>query len=204
MKNQVSPIRRSLQLGAVLLLAFGLLVSVSAAVAQPLPPDAPNGVINHVCPDAYDSPPPQYDDLQATAKSLVVDTLQQHNFDGNTNNGIPDKDWVKFGVVRTGVYTLTTSNLGPVADTVIELYDADNHLVAKNDDYTSTFASQIVWTAPTTAEGWYYLSIYNNTNSPATPTNCATVISYTLSLQSKEPRFIFMPLITREYSATTP
>ncbi len=194
MKNPVSSMTRGLKLGVVLLLAIGMLVSVSAVAARPQPPDTPNGVIVHACPDSYET-----DDTIGTAKVIQVGSPQPHNFDGNTNLGIPDKDWVKFPVVRTGVYTLTTSALGPLADTVIALYDANNNLVTLNDDYTTTHASQIVWTAPITASGWYYLEVYNNPTSPANPTNCATVISYTLSLQSKEPTFLFVPLATNNY-----
>ncbi len=194
MKNQVSSIARGLQLGAVLLLAFGMLVSVSAVAARPQPPNTPNGVIVHVCPDGYET-----DDSWGAAKVIQAGSPQPHNFDGNTNLGVPDKDWVKFPVVRTGVYTLTTSDLGPLADTVIELYDGNNQFVKSNDDYTTTHASQIVWTAPLTASGWYYLEVYNNPTSPANPTNCSTVISYTLTLQSKEPWFVFLPLTLKNF-----
>ncbi len=199
MKKQISFLSHGLRLGTVLLLALGLLISVSVVVARPLPPGAPSGVIVHVCPDSYDSPSPLYDDTWQAAKVIQPNSPQLHNFDGNTNLGIPDKDWVKFQVVRTGVYTLTTSNLGQFADTVIELYDANNQFVTSNDDYTTTHASQIVWTAPMTASDWYYLEVYNNPTSPANPTDCATVISYTLSLQSKEPRLLFLPILAKNF-----
>lgn len=194
MKQQISSIKRILQLGTALLLALGLLVSGAVVLARPLPPNAPNGVVVHVCPDGYDP-----DELMSEAKPILAGVPQQRSFDGNTNLGIADKDWVKFPVVRTGVYTLTTSDLGPLADTVIELHDANDQLIALNDDYTTSHASQIVWTAPMTTSGWYYLEVYNNPTSPANPTSCANVISYTLSLESKEPSFTFLPLVLRNF-----
>ncbi len=197
MKKQVSPITRSLQLGAALLLALGMLVSVSVVVARPLPPNAPNGVIVHACPDSY-----EVDDLMSEAKPLLSGVPQQHTFDGNTNLGIPDKDWVKFPVVRTGIYTLTTYNLSPLADTVIDLYDASGNIVAQNDDSgAADFGSQIVWTAPALASGDYYLLIQNSPKSPVpAATSCADVVlTYTLSLQSKEPLFMFLPMIVKNF-----
>lgn len=196
MKKQRLPMTRFWQLGTVLLLVSGLLISATVALARPQPPGQPDGVIEHACPDSY-----EVDDLWTAAKNLSVGAPQAHSFDGNTNTGIPDKDWVKFQVVRTGVYTLTTYDLvDSVADTVIELQDANGSTVASNDDYSAPdHGSRIIWTAPMTASGWYFLKVYNNPTSSAAPTNCSTVISYTLSLQSKEPVFLFLPLIAKNF-----
>lgn len=196
--------RRLLRLGATLLLAAGLSSAVLAAGAKPLPPDDGSngilGVVSHACPDAFDDKLPvgeSTDDLVENASTLVAGVLQSHNFDGNTLLGVADKDWARFEVVRTGVYTLTTSNLSAQTDTAIELYDAVGSLVAANDNATG-LASRIVWTAPETASGWYYLSVFPTGTTPYA--NCAgTVVSYTLSLESREPVFLLLPLVMRNY-----
>jgi hypothetical protein len=196
--------RHLLRLGATLLLAAGLSSAVFAAGAKPLPPDGGGsgilGVVNHVCPDAFDDKVPvgePTDDLMEDASTLVAGAPQSHNFDGNTLTGVADKDWARFEVVRTGVYTLTTSNLSAQTDTAIELYDAAGGLVAANDN-AAGLASRIVWTAPATASGWYYLSVFPTGSTPYA--NCAgTVVSYTLSLDSKGPAFLFLPLVTLNY-----
>ena len=199
--NTSTRVNRSLlRLGATLLLAAGLSSAVLAAGAKPVPPDDGSngilGVVNHACPDAYDAGVPT-DDLVENASTLVAGVPQSHNFDGNTLLGVADKDWARFEVVRTGVYTLTTSNLSAQTETAIELYDAAGNYVPAPDNAVGP-ASQVVWTAPETASGWYYLSV-----SPAGTTpyaNCAgTVVSYTLSLDSKVPEFIFLPAVMRNY-----
>ena len=196
--------RHLLRLGATLLLAAGLSSAVLAAGAKPLPPDDGSngilGVVNHACPDAYDDEVPvgePTDDLVENASTLVAGAPQSHNFDGNTLLGVADKDWARFEVVRTGVYTLTTSNLSAETDTAIELYDAVGSLVAANDNAVG-LASQIVWTAPETASGWYYLSVFPTGATPYA--NCAgTAVSYTLSLDSTVPEFLLLPLVMRNY-----
>ena len=100
-------------------------------------------------------------------------------------------------MVRTGVYTLTTSNLSEQTNTAIELYVVAGSLVTANDNAIGP-ASRIVWTAPETASGWYYLSVFPTGTTPYA--NCAgTMVSYTLSLDSKEPAFLFIPVIMRNY-----
>ena len=55
-------------------------------------------------------------------------------------------------------YTIGTGNLGPNADTVLSLYASDGTtLLASNDDYNGTPASQITWQAPTS--GTYYIQV---------------------------------------------
>ena len=184
-----------MRIGAAVLLAVGLLSAVFAARAWPLTPSAPDGVIVHACPDAYEP-----DDVQASAGALVKGTPQQHSFDGNVNLGVADKDWAKFEVVRTGVYTLTTSDLIST-DTVIELYDGSNNLVAANDNLGAGPGSQIVYTAPATASGWYSVLVYPTGASALTYARCGAqvvFVSYTLSLDSRFSQ-IFLPLVTRNY-----
>ncbi len=205
MNNSFRITARWLRIGFTLLLAIGLLSAVSTVWARSVPsqdPDVANGVVNHACPDAY-----EVDDLFANAQTLAVGAPQQHNFDGNTNTGIADKDWVRFQVTRLSVYTLTTSNLSAQTDTFIKLYDAggnpvySNGVPVENDDSgAADFGSQIVWTAPDTSSGWYYLLTQNSPKSSAAYANCAgTVVSYTLSLQSKVPFFLNLPIVANNY-----
>lgn len=198
--NTSTRVNRSLlRLGATLLLAAGLSSAVLAAGAKPVPPDDGSngilGVVNHACPDAYDAGVPT-DDLVENASTLVAGAPQSHNFDGNTLLGVADKDWARFEVVRTGVYTLTTSNLSAQTDTAIELYDAAGSLMDTNDN-SAGLASQLVWTAPVTASGWYYISVFPTGTTPYA--NCAgTAVSYTLSLDSRFSQ-LFLPLVMRNY-----
>jgi len=78
-----------------LALAAGLMVFAPATGAAPIPPGpgAVEAVINHACPDAY-----EVDDTSTSAQVITAGVIQQHNFDGNLNTGVGDKDWVKFQV----------------------------------------------------------------------------------------------------------
>lgn len=202
MNNTIRPTVAWFRVGAVLLLVIGLLGATTLAGAQPLPPndvDSPSGVINHACPDSYEV---LSDDLMdTTSVMLTANSPQAHSFDGNTNTGISDKDWVKFPVVRTAVYTITTYNLSPLADTELYLVDADGVTVAHNDDSgAADHGSQIVWQAPSDAAGNYYLMARNNSQSSSAYADCAsTVVSYTLSLQSKIPSFLFLPIVLNNF-----
>ena len=185
-----------LRIGAVVVLAVGLLSVVLAVGADPLSPGGIDGAIVHACPDAYDAVAPT-DDLRENASTLIAGAPQLHNFDGYTILGVADKDWARFAAVRTAVYTLTTSNLSAQTDTFIELYDSNGDLVAANNDAAGLgLGSRIVWTAPLTGSGSYYLSVFPTGATPYA--NCAgTVVSYTLSMDSKLPQFIFLPVAMR-------
>ena len=200
MNNTIQPTVAWFRVGLVLVVVIGLLGATTLAGAQPLSPggiDSPNGVIDHVCKDSY-----EIDDFMGTTTvTLLADTPQVHNFDGNTNTGIADKDWVRFPVVKTAVYTITTYNLSPLADTVLYLYDPEGNQIAQNDDSGAPdHGSQIVWQAPATASGYYYVMAANNAQTSSAYADCAgTVVSYTLSLQSKIPSFLYLPLVLKNY-----
>ena len=186
-----------LRIGAVVVLAVRLLSVVLAVTADPLSPGGIDGAIVHgACPDAYDAGAPT-DDLRENASLLIAGAPPLHNFDGNTLLGVADKDWARFTVVRTAVYTLTTSDLSAQTDTVIELYDFNGDRVTWSDNAAGLgLGSRIVWTAPLTGSGLYYLSVFPTGTTPYA--NCAgTVVSYTLSMNSKVPLFIFLPILTR-------
>lgn len=116
--------------------------------------------------DAYEG-----DDSPSGAKSIAIGAVQTHNI-----SGPGDQDWVKFAAQAGSAYVIRTANLGPDADTYLYLYDTDGAtLLASNDDYNGTLASQIEWTAPAT--GTYYVLVRHwNPNAGG----CGT--SYDLSL----------------------
>jgi len=99
-------------------------------------------------PDAYEG-----DDSAEAAQPLLLGESQTHNF-----SSVGDEDWVSFNAQAGVTYTLSTSGLGPSADTYLYLFDTDAvTLLASNDDFGGSLASQIEWTAPT--DGAYYLQV---------------------------------------------
>ncbi|MBI2305296.1 MAG: peptidoglycan DD-metalloendopeptidase family protein [Chloroflexi bacterium] len=99
-------------------------------------------------PDAYEG-----DDTSENAKPITIGSPQTHNF-----SAPGDHDWMKFDAPGGVTYTLRTSSLGAASDTFLYLYDRDRTtLLASNDDYGGTLASQIEWMAPVT--GTYYVLV---------------------------------------------
>jgi Tol biopolymer transport system component len=135
--------------------------------------------------DAYES-----DDSFDTASMMLVDDLQIHNV-----SGPGDRDWIKFDVQADTTYVLRTFDLGPAADTYLYLYDTDGAtLLASNDDYGGSLASQLEWTAPLT--GAYYVLVQHwNPNVGG----CGT--AYTLELSEREYN-VFLPLVVRNVAGS--
>ena len=123
--------------------------------------------------DAYEG-----NDTAETAKPIIVGQTQPHNV-----HGPGDHDWVKFDAQGGVAYTLYTFDLGPSADTYLYLYDMDRTtLLAFNDDYSGTLASQMEWLAPTT--GTYYLLVQHwNPNVGG----CGTAYSLEVTQQTLTP-----------------
>jgi hypothetical protein len=120
-------------------------------------------------PDAYES-----DDTIGSATVLNQGQFQKHNFDK-----IGDEDWFRFSVQKDEELLIKTDNLAPSSDTYLYLYKSDGTtLLASNDDYGGSLASQIEWTAP--ASGTYYVLVKHwNPNVGG----CGT--SYTVSITEK-------------------
>jgi len=62
-----------------------------------------------------------------------------------------DADWAMFQGTAGVTYTVRTQNLAPMVDTVLSVYEDTSDgliLLASNDNYTSTLASRLAWTAP--------------------------------------------------------
>jgi subtilisin family serine protease len=110
--------------------------------------------------------------------------------------GVPgDVDWFKFQATAGQHYTLATV-LGTLRDSGLSLYAANGTtLLAANDDYGSSLASRIDWTAP--ASGTYYLAVagYGNT--------CTG--TYTLNVQTQNSAPVLPPIADRTmpHSQTT-
>lgn len=142
-------------------------------------------------PDAYDE---AGDDTYDTAPLIAMGETQSHNVDGPA-----DRDWVKFEAQGGVTYTLGTFDLDSGADTYLYLYDTDGTtLLAANDDYGGTLASQIDWRAPAT--GIYYLLVQHwNPNVGG----CGT--SYSLSFQvQKHLNYVYLPLVVRDFTPPPP
>ena len=92
------------------------------------------------------------DDTQATARPITA------NGSLYTRNTCPagDEDWVSF-TVNAGSYVIETTDLGPEADTVIELYNAAGARLAFNDDYGPGEASRIHYVF--SSAGTYFLKV---------------------------------------------
>jgi hypothetical protein len=131
-------------------------------------------------PDAYED-----DNSYTTAKTITLGQAQRHNI---TSQG--DQDWDKFTAQAGQTYIMTTSDLGDLSDTVMELYDRDGStLLDSNDDYGDTIASQITWTAP--ASGTYYVMVHDWNGATS---GCGTSYSLTIRLSGNP---IYLPLLTR-------
>ena len=121
-------------------------------------------------PDAFES-----DDTRATAHSIATDSSKQ------AHNICPagDVDWVTF-TANAGSYVIETTDLGPDADTFIELYDTSGSRLAFNDDYGPGTISRIHYTF--SSSGSYYVKIrhYN-------PTRYGTGNEYSLRIYQGSP-----------------
>ena len=103
-----------------------------------------------VAPDAFEP-----DNSSAQASVITVNgAAQSHNFQPAS-----DEDWVKFTAVKDALYTIFTSNLGAIADTILELYDTDGTTLLDGNDDSIAKASRIDWTA--SADGTYFVRVTN-------------------------------------------
>jgi len=136
--------------------------------------------------ESGDCPPDFYepDDSPAQASTFVIGTVQSHNFCDDAH------DWVKFRTEANLVYTLTTTIWGARADTLLSVFDIDGEtLLAYNDDYTTSNASRIVWSAP--SANVYYALVENKDGVTGTHT------SYTLWITGAAPHQLYLPLVMR-------
>ncbi len=116
--------------------------------------------------DAYED-----DDVVEGATLINVEETQNHNFDRPG-----DYDWVRFEAQALTTYSLRTSDLDPANDTYLYLYDTNGTLLASNDDFESSPASGIDWSAPA-ADTYYVLIRHWNLDAGG----CGTSYAFTLS-----------------------
>lgn len=133
--------------------------------------------------DAYES-----DDTYASARLISIGQTQAHNF-----SGLGDHDWIKFAATAGQTYLITTSNLGQAADTYLYVYGTDGMtLLASNDDYSGSLASQIEWRAP--SSGTYYVLVQHwNPNVGGCGTSYIVAVS--------RLHLVYLPILLRGYTA---
>lgn len=127
------------------------------------------------------SPTPEVDIYEpdntcAQARPIIVNGApQRHNFH------VPsDVDWVSFPANAGQVYEIRTLNLGPNADTILELYDRDcTRLLASNDDCDG-LESCIAWAAP--VSGIYFVRVL-----PYSPSRTGPGSNYDLYVGATTP-----------------
>ena len=130
------------------------------------------------------SPADDYGNNAATAAAVATPSSTS----GTIGVG-GDVDWFKFQAVAGKHYTLATQ-LGTLNDSVLSLYDRNGTtLLASNDDYGSSLASRIDWTAP--ASGTYYLVVAGYGNDTG---------SYTLSVQAQNSAPVLAPIADQTMS----
>ena len=116
-----------------------VLVLLLALVAPP--------ALGDCVPDIYEK-----DDTCYSAATLLGGQTQSHDFCQDA------ADWVVFNACGGKTYVLSTANLGPSADTVLELYGPDcTTLLTSNDKGGGGLASRITWVAP--ASGLYHARV---------------------------------------------
>ena len=127
------------------------------------------------------------DDTVATAKPIALGQTQTHNF---SSSG--DQDWVLFTADAGITYTVSTSSLSLSSDTYLYLYGPDGTtLLASNDDYGSSLASRITWTAQ--LSGTYYMLVKHwNPNVEG----CGTGYSLSVGIGTGSST-IFLPLVMK-------
>jgi PKD repeat protein len=96
---------------------------------------------NNPAPPIDDAP-----DVCPAAIPLPIGQPYTNDFDHANDN-----DWFAFDVTAGRTYTITTSNLGAQADTILELWDSDCLTQLIVDDDLAAPEAQIVWL--TTADG---------------------------------------------------
>jgi hypothetical protein len=156
--------------------------------------------------------PFEVDDTDAQAKTISIGTtatqfIQTHTITGvgTTSPTDPgsDVDWIKFQITNlNATYTIQTSNLNPPQDTangingidtVMELYRGTatgitGSYITINDNYSTTLASQIVYTPVTGDDAstvFFYVRIYGKPNISCTGSYDLSV--YTTQLATPTP-----------------
>lgn len=145
------------------------------------------GVITHTCPDEY-----EVDDTWTQAKPIRPGVAQIHSFDSDPQYYAADKDFVWFEVLPVHVasgrpITFSAVVTGPAVR--MELYDSSGAAL------NVTGGESLSWTP--TAVGRYYLCVQPEDGNLAF--GCANVAGYRLLLEMAEVKYIYLPLVSRNY-----
>ena len=111
--------------------------------------------------------PDEYEDNDSydTASWIAVDgPTQTHNFHDNS-----DEDWTRFYARENDWITIDTLNLGPDADTLVELFHDDGTTKIMEDDNSGEqpLSSTMIWEVDTT--GFYLIRVTNVGPTPFGP-----------------------------------
>ena len=102
------------------------------------------------------------DDDPSSASQIEIGTPQQHTF-----HHADDVDWVKFQITRPGRYTIRVRGVNSnQLDTYIELFDANLHSIAEDDDGGENLDSRL---SLHLENGLYYLKIWCLDEEPDQP-----------------------------------
>lgn len=142
---------------------------------------APQGVINHICPDSY-----ELDDTWQQADTIEAEIMQMRTFDSDPQRYAADKDIIWFDASAGDIMTLTVT---PMADIQVSMALHDENRAALN----VTGTTLLVWTVP--ADGHYYLVLQPGDGTTAY--GCANVAGYQLYLEMVRMRKIFLPVVMR-------
>jgi hypothetical protein len=111
-----------------------------------------------------------------------------------------DHDWFRITLTAGQSITISLSGSGatPVADTYLNLRDANGNILTHNDDSGGTLNSKIVFTA--TTSGTYYIDAgaWDTTSQPVPASSDTLTGGYTLSVQPYVPP----PIATYDQIAT--
>lgn len=127
--------------------------------------------------------------------AATATTVGASSSTAGTINSNGDVDFFKFQAAAGMSYVFTV-DLGTLRDSVLYLYDKNGVTqLAFNDDYGSSVASQIKWTAP--SSGVYYFAVGGYGNS------CAGTYTVSVEGQNAAPVLAHIGTQTLPYSATT-
>jgi len=108
-----------------------------------------------VTPTPVSALPDEYEDDDSCARASTLPTDGSHQTHNFHDEG--DQDWIKFTAVANKTYVIETSNVGPLSDAVLFLYDTceASPLAAEDDAFGPTV--RLEWDA--TRSGAYYLKL---------------------------------------------
>ncbi len=137
-------------------------------------------------PDAY-----EVDDAAAAGRWIVADEPMQVH----TVHIEGDRDWVRFYAAAGITYTLSTTNTGGHADTVLYLYAPDMTLINSNDDYPDMWpSSRLDWQPVLNGFYWAMVEHWD-------PWAYGCTTEYGLQIVGSAPTPpivpVFMPLVVR-------